>query len=280
MSEDGADDARLGELTSYLRAELLQLNVENVTALPGGQPPAGSRAFGVAEVSGLLITLGQSAEGLRSVVSAITAWISRGDGARRTVRLELDGATQPSSSRSASPVARPSVSAAVKRDGRRCWSSVRCSPSKEYSIAVDAVMTARPRPPPGLSFGKLSSTLLSLAAIHLYAIYYDPGSGPSGLLEAVELGGTIAYGIGAVVVAAAFRRGDRAAASVASLITVGLIVIGSVLSTIAEFKNSTGLGRIGVIVLLGAAFASLVTAALLLASRGKAPRGKPDAQAD
>jgi hypothetical protein len=91
LAEDGADDARLAELTRYLRSELLQLNVENVTALPGGQAPAGSRAFGLAEISGLLVTLGQSADGLRSVVSAITAWVSRGDGARRTVRLELDG---------------------------------------------------------------------------------------------------------------------------------------------------------------------------------------------
>lgn len=91
LAEDGADDARLAELTRYLRSELLQLNVENVTALPGGQAPPGSRAFGLAEISGLLVTLGQSADGLRSVVSAITAWVSRGDGARRTVRLELDG---------------------------------------------------------------------------------------------------------------------------------------------------------------------------------------------
>lgn len=91
LAEDGADDARLAELTRYLRSELLQLNVENVTALPGGQAPPGSRALGLAEISGLLVTLGQSADGLRSVVSAITAWVSRGDGARRTVRLELDG---------------------------------------------------------------------------------------------------------------------------------------------------------------------------------------------
>ena len=91
MSEDGADDARLAELAGYLRAELLQLDVENVTALPGGDVPAGTRAFGVAEISGLLVSLGQSADGLRSVVSAIIAWIRRGDGARRTVRLELDG---------------------------------------------------------------------------------------------------------------------------------------------------------------------------------------------
>lgn len=91
ISEDGADDAQLAELTRYLRSELLQLDVENVTAIPGNEPPAGSRAFGAAEISGLLVMLGQSADGLRSVVAAVTAWAGRGGGARRTVRLELDG---------------------------------------------------------------------------------------------------------------------------------------------------------------------------------------------
>jgi hypothetical protein len=91
LSEDDADGARLAELTRYLRSELLQLDVEDVTALPGEVPPPGSRAFGAAEVSGLLVMLGQSANGLRSVVAAVTAWAGRGGGARRTVRLELDG---------------------------------------------------------------------------------------------------------------------------------------------------------------------------------------------
>jgi hypothetical protein len=45
----------------------------------------------VAIVGALLIALGQSADGLRSVVAAIRDWLSRGDGTRRTVRLELDG---------------------------------------------------------------------------------------------------------------------------------------------------------------------------------------------
>ena len=62
-----------------------------MTALQVGKPPPGSRAFGVATVGALLIALGQSAEGLRSVVSAIGDWLRRGDGARRTVRLELNG---------------------------------------------------------------------------------------------------------------------------------------------------------------------------------------------
>ena len=91
ISEDNADAGRLAELSRYLCAELLQLDVEDVTALPGNEPPPGSRAFGAAEISGLLVLLGQSADGLRPVVAAVTAWAGRGGGTRRTVRLELDG---------------------------------------------------------------------------------------------------------------------------------------------------------------------------------------------
>jgi hypothetical protein len=93
LSEEGADAERLAALTGYLRGELLQLDVEDVTALQAGEPPPGSRAFDVATVGALLIALGQSAEGLRSVVSAIRDWLRRGEGTRRTVRLELAGDT-------------------------------------------------------------------------------------------------------------------------------------------------------------------------------------------
>jgi hypothetical protein len=91
LSEDGADAERLAALTGYLRAELLQLDVEDVTALPAGAPPPGARAFSADTVGALLIAVGQSAEGLRSVVSAIRDWLRRGDGTQRTVRLELGG---------------------------------------------------------------------------------------------------------------------------------------------------------------------------------------------
>jgi hypothetical protein len=91
LSEEGADAERLATLTGYLRGELLQLDVEDVTALPAGEPPPGSRAFDAAAVGALVIALGQSAEGLRSVVSAIRDWLRRGEGTRRTVRLELAG---------------------------------------------------------------------------------------------------------------------------------------------------------------------------------------------
>src|SRR5262250_133112 len=91
LSEEGADTERLAVLTGYLRGELLQLDVEDVTALPAGEPPPGARVFGAATVGALLIALGQSAEGLSRVVFVIRDWLRRGEGTCRTVRLELAG---------------------------------------------------------------------------------------------------------------------------------------------------------------------------------------------
>lgn len=92
LSEEDADAERLAVLTGYLRAELLQLDVvEEVSSLPAGEPPPGARVFGVATVGALLIALGQSVEGLQSVVSVIRDWLRRGEGTGRAVRLELDG---------------------------------------------------------------------------------------------------------------------------------------------------------------------------------------------
>ncbi len=91
LSEDGADPERLDSLTGFLREELLAIDVEDVRALPAGEPPPGSRAFDVVAVGGLLVALGRSAEGLRGVILAIRNWLARGQGTSRTVRLEIDG---------------------------------------------------------------------------------------------------------------------------------------------------------------------------------------------
>jgi hypothetical protein len=93
LSEDGAEAPRLAELTDYLRQDLLLLDVENVVGLRTGTPPPGSRAFDVAAVGGLLVSLGSAADGLRAVVAAVRHWLARGDGVRRTVRLEIGGDT-------------------------------------------------------------------------------------------------------------------------------------------------------------------------------------------
>ena len=91
LAEDGADAERVDALTGFLRRELLQLDVEEVAALPVGESPPGSRAFDVLAIGALLVTLGKSAEGLRSVVDAVRHWLTRGGGVRRTVKLEIGG---------------------------------------------------------------------------------------------------------------------------------------------------------------------------------------------
>ncbi|RSN40726.1 hypothetical protein DMC64_33700 [Amycolatopsis sp. WAC 04197] len=91
LGEEGADAERVERLAGYLRGELIDRGVSDVKALPAGEAPPGSRGFDVATAGGLLVTLGKSADGLRSVVVAVREWLSRGGRVKRTVRLEIDG---------------------------------------------------------------------------------------------------------------------------------------------------------------------------------------------
>lgn len=91
LAELDADAERLDELTGYLRQELLELDVDDVAAVRAGPPPPGARALDVLVVGGLLVKLADTAA-LRSVVSAVRRWLSRGDGGTpRTVRVEIGG---------------------------------------------------------------------------------------------------------------------------------------------------------------------------------------------
>lgn len=91
LDEVDADSEWMGALAGFLRQELLQLDVEDVNTLHAGEPPLGARAFDVVAVGGLLVTLGRSVGGLRAVVFAVRKWLARGEGALRTVRLEIAG---------------------------------------------------------------------------------------------------------------------------------------------------------------------------------------------
>lgn len=90
LSELGADAERQSDLARLLREELLHLDVEDVRPLTTGSAPPGARGLDVADVGSLLVALGQSANGLRAVITTVTSWLSRGD-VSRSVRLELDG---------------------------------------------------------------------------------------------------------------------------------------------------------------------------------------------
>jgi hypothetical protein len=91
LSEEGADSERVDTLSRYLRAELFELDVADVTALPAGEALPGTRSGVVAVIGGLLVNLGDAAQGLASVVTAVREWLKRGETQQRTVRLELDG---------------------------------------------------------------------------------------------------------------------------------------------------------------------------------------------
>jgi hypothetical protein len=91
VSEDEADSERLETLAGLLRSDLLELDVDDVTALRVGAAPPGSRGWDAATIGGLLVTLGHSGSGLAAVVGVVRAWLTRSAGVRRTVRVEIGG---------------------------------------------------------------------------------------------------------------------------------------------------------------------------------------------
>ncbi|MBQ1088463.1 hypothetical protein [Streptomyces sp. B93] len=77
LSEEGAEPERVARLTGYLREELLQLDVDDVTAVPGGEPPPGARVAGIAAIGTLLVHLGGAATGLGQVAALVRNWWGR-----------------------------------------------------------------------------------------------------------------------------------------------------------------------------------------------------------
>ena len=91
VAEDGADDERIDQLTGYLREELLQLDVAEVTRAPGGEAPAGTRGLDPAAIGALLVSLSGAATSLNEVVAVVRGWLSRGGGVKRSVKITIDG---------------------------------------------------------------------------------------------------------------------------------------------------------------------------------------------
>lgn len=77
VSAADGDPERLERTTAALRAELLELDVENVVLMTRGQSPIGSRAGEVAEIGGLLVTATQEAKVLSQVVTVVRGWLAR-----------------------------------------------------------------------------------------------------------------------------------------------------------------------------------------------------------
>lgn len=88
LHEDGAPPERLAALTSNLRVELLQLDVDDVRASRSSEiVPPGARAGDAALLSDLVVTVASSTALLTSVASVVTAWISRGGSRKATLTI-------------------------------------------------------------------------------------------------------------------------------------------------------------------------------------------------
>ncbi len=93
IDEPGADEQRLEELAGSLRAELLDLDVEDVRRMPAGAAPPGTRGIDLAAVAAFVVSLGGSAEAVTQMVTALRAWVGRGHSHPRTVEMTVGDKT-------------------------------------------------------------------------------------------------------------------------------------------------------------------------------------------
>ncbi|MGH3645801.1 MAG: hypothetical protein ACRDTM_01265 [Micromonosporaceae bacterium] len=90
VTEDGADEGRLEELSLRLREELLALAVQSVEPRRDGEAPEGTRA-GAAEIAGaLVVSLQPTVQLVGAMIAVVRNWLRR-RGAQTTVRIEIGG---------------------------------------------------------------------------------------------------------------------------------------------------------------------------------------------
>ncbi|MHB9863673.1 hypothetical protein [Streptomyces sp. YIM S03343] len=89
LSEEGADAEDVADLTGYLLEELLQLDVDDVTAAPGEAAPPGARGMDVTQIGELLVTLGRAPGALNQVMTVLRGWLGRSREQSREQRPSL-----------------------------------------------------------------------------------------------------------------------------------------------------------------------------------------------
>lgn len=88
VSDPGTDAEEIDELTRRLRRRIAELDVADVSDLDA-VAPAGAKSGGVAAIGVFLVTVVESAGGIRAVVRAAQGWLSHHS--ERTIELEVDG---------------------------------------------------------------------------------------------------------------------------------------------------------------------------------------------
>ena len=85
----GADDVELERLTTQLRDDLLQLDVDEVRRLRATDIPAGARSAGAAELGALMLTVLPTPAIVSGLVNKLRGWLARDP--RRSVTVSMDG---------------------------------------------------------------------------------------------------------------------------------------------------------------------------------------------
>ena len=84
-----ADAEELAELAGRLRAELLDLDVDDVRQPARGEAPEESKGAGWLTAGELVVQLVASAQALMSIIAGVRSWLGRNSA--RSVKLTLDG---------------------------------------------------------------------------------------------------------------------------------------------------------------------------------------------
>jgi hypothetical protein len=93
LFEPDADDEVVGALASDLRLELLELDVESVSAVALGPAPEGSKGMDLVAIGALLVRVKDSLPVLTTVVTAVRRWLGGGSSSRRSLKITVDGRT-------------------------------------------------------------------------------------------------------------------------------------------------------------------------------------------
>jgi hypothetical protein len=91
-AEAGADAEETDRLGRSLRRELRSLDVDDVTPVPAGAAPHGSKGIDAASATELLVTLSASGGVIATVVATVKDWLSRRSAGHK-ITLTIDGDT-------------------------------------------------------------------------------------------------------------------------------------------------------------------------------------------
>ena len=93
LFEPDADTEEIDRLTSDLRLELLELDVDSVSQASAGPAPPDSKGLELAAIGTLLVYAKSSLPLVNAVVSAVRAWLRRDASSGRTLKVTVDGKT-------------------------------------------------------------------------------------------------------------------------------------------------------------------------------------------